>query len=102
SQSVTLYVATATNVTVPTTYAYDDVASSATYGSFYRMFGEANSTMPRLVLVHNVSSDFVFQRYKLENSSENSTASTDLETKQLQLTFQATRLGARAIAANQN
>src|SRR3954469_7279846 len=46
-QSVTLYVATATNATVPTTYAYDSTAGNATSGCFYRMFGDAASTMSR-------------------------------------------------------
>lgn len=102
SQSVTLYVATSTNVTVPTTYAYDSASGSATYGCFYRMFGDAASTMPRLVLVRNVDPDFSFQRYKLDTGSENAPATTDLETKQIQLTFRTSRVGARVISANQN
>jgi prepilin-type N-terminal cleavage/methylation domain-containing protein len=103
SQSVTLYVATSTNSTVTTTYAYDSVASSKTYQCFYRVLGEADSTEPRFVLMRNVDPSFAFSRYKLEQSGkEDNPAGSDLETKQLQLTMRASRVGAKVIAANQS
>jgi prepilin-type N-terminal cleavage/methylation domain-containing protein len=92
SQSVTLAVATATTASTLATYAYDSDRASATYGCFYRVAGDATSTLPRLVLVHNVDSDFAFQRFKLEQSGvANNSAANDLETKQLQVTLRARR-----------
>lgn len=103
AQSVTLYVATATNATTPTTYAYDTDRRSATYQCFYRVLGEADSTQPRRILVRQVASDFAFRRFKLEQSGvADNTATSDLETKQIELTLRASRVGATAIAANQN
>jgi Tfp pilus assembly protein PilW len=103
SQSVTLYVATSTNATVATTYAYDTDRRSSTYQCFYRVLGEADSTQPRRILVRQVASDFAFQRYKLErNGVTDNAATSNLETKQIQLTLRASRTGATAIVANQN
>lgn len=102
AQSITLSVATSTNATTLVTYAYDTDASSATYGCFYRVLGDASSTQPRRKLVTGVASDFAFQRFKLEQSGvADNTATTDLETKQIQLNLRATRTGNTAVAANQ-
>ncbi len=102
SQSVTLTLATASNATTLVTYAYDSDARSATSGSFYRLVGNADSTNPRLVLVHRVA-DFAFQRFKLEQTGvEDNTATTDLETKQIQIALRASRSGATTVAANQS
>lgn len=103
SQSITLYVATSTNATVATTYAYDTDRRSRTYQCFYRVLGEDGSTQPRRILVRQVASDFAFQRYKLERSGVTDNAATsNLETKQIQVTLRASRVGAMAVAANQN
>lgn len=103
SQSVTLYVATSTNATTPTTYAYDTDRGSATYQCFYRLLGEADSMQPRRILVRQVASDFAFRRYKLEQNGVTANAATsNLETKQIEVTLRASRVGATAIAANQN
>lgn len=99
SQSVTLSVATATNATTLVTYAYDDQPGSATQGCFYRLIGDASSSLPRLVLLRNVASDFAFQRFKIGETDD--AAATDLETKQLQVTLRATRTGVTTVAANQ-
>jgi Tfp pilus assembly protein PilW len=102
SQSVTLYVATASSATTVVTYAYDSDPSSATNGSFYRVLGDSESTNPRLVLVRRVAADFAFQRFKLEQSGvDDNTATTDLETKQIQIAMRASRTGATTVAANQ-
>lgn len=103
SQSVTLSLVTATNATTLVTYAYDADPSSATAGSFYRVVGDAASTNPRLVLVHRVAADFAFQRFKLEQSGvEDNTATSDLETKQIQIAMRASRAGVTTVAANQS
>lgn len=102
AQSVTLSVATATNATTLVTYAYDDQVGSATRGCFYRLAGDAASTLPRLVLMRNVAPDFAFQRFKLDRDGEtDNAAATDLETKQLQVTLRATRAGVTTAGANQ-
>jgi prepilin-type N-terminal cleavage/methylation domain-containing protein len=102
AQSVTLYVATSSTATVQVTYAYDGTRGSATYGCFYRMLGDANSTLPRRALVHNVNADFSFQRFKLEQPGvTDNSAATDLETKQLQVTLRASRSANTAVTANQ-
>lgn len=103
SQSITLYVTTATSALAPVTFAYDADRASATYGSFYRVAGEATSTLPRRVLLRSVAPDFAFQRFKLERggNTENA-AATDLETKQIQVTMRASRTGATTVAANQS
>ncbi|MBI5768026.1 MAG: prepilin-type N-terminal cleavage/methylation domain-containing protein [Verrucomicrobia bacterium] len=102
AQSVTLRLPTATGATVPVTYAYDGARHTATAGCFYRVVGEAASTNPRLILVRRVASDFAFQRFKLETAHGDNLASSDLETKQLQVTLRASRAGATTVAANQS
>lgn len=84
------------------TYGYDTDAGSATYRSFYRVAGPADSPLPRRALVRGVASDFAFQRFKREpaNGSQEP-AANDLETQQLQLTFRAEREGRGSAAATQ-
>jgi Tfp pilus assembly protein PilW len=96
--SITLIVPTSTsNITV--TYAYDNSTTGDTAQSFYRLLGGPASTAPRRVLVRNITS-FAFQRYKLvTGTSTSNVASNDLETKQIQLTFQTTIKGVTAAAA---
>ena len=100
-QGITFTLPTATNATTQVTYAYDPDPASPTYGCFYRLPGAATSQATRQVLVHNVSPDFIFQRYKLEQPGvADNTAANDLETKQIRLTFRASRTGATTVAAN--
>jgi len=103
AQSVTLSVVTSTNAVNLVTYAYDSEPNSPTKGAFYRLVGDAASTAPRLPLVRNVAPDFAFQRFKLEQSSgvENA-ATSDLETKQIQVTFRTSRTGITTVASNQS
>ena len=98
SGSITLVVPTSgSNITV--TYAYDNSTTGPTAQSFYRVLGNASSSAHRRVLVRNITS-FAFQRYKLvTGTSTSNVASNDLETKQIQLTFQTTMKGVTAAAA---
>ncbi|HEY8836512.1 MAG TPA: prepilin-type N-terminal cleavage/methylation domain-containing protein [Dehalococcoidia bacterium] len=101
NQSITLTVSTGTNATLLTTYAYDPQVSSPTYGTFYRLLGAADATGSRQILVHQVAPDFSFQRYKIEQPGiADNSATSDLETKQIQLTLRATRTGATTVEAN--
>jgi hypothetical protein len=103
SQSLTLSVATSTSLTIAVTYAYDADPASATYGSFYRVLGDAKSTQPRRVLIRNVAADFAFARFKLEQGAgTDNTARSDLETKQIQITLRALRTGATTAVASQS
>lgn len=103
AQSITLTVATAGSGTYLVTYAYDGTTGQSTSGCFYRLAGDALSTNPRQVLIRNVASDFAFQRFKLEQAGRSdNTALTDLETKQVQVTFRTSRAGATTVAANQS
>jgi type II secretory pathway pseudopilin PulG len=101
-QSITLSLATATNATTLATYAYDADADSPTYQCFYRLAGDPTSTLPRRVLVHHVAAGFAFQRYKLDQSGSNDNpATTDLETKEIQVTLSSSRSGVTAVTATQ-
>lgn len=101
-QSITLWTATASNATTAVTYAYDADPASGTYRSFYRLPGEANSVAVRRPLVRQVAPDFAFRRFKLEQPGiADNTAANDLETKQIEVTFRASRTGATAVAAKQ-
>lgn len=103
NQCITLMEPTPTNNMVLVTYAYDGDAKSPTFGCFYRLLGDSASTGPRLVLMHNVASDFTFQRFKLvQPGIDDNTATNDLETKQIQVTLHASRAQATAGAANQS
>jgi len=74
------------------TYGYDTDPDSATYRAFYRLEGDINSEKPRRALVRYVEADFAFQRYKIEPADGRQTpAVNDLETKQIQITFRASR-----------
>lgn len=103
AQSVTLSVITAGSAVTLATYAYDADSASPTHRCFYRQLGDASSTAPRLVLIRNVAPDFAFQRFKLEQSTgtENA-ATTDLETKQIQVTFRTLRTATTTVASNQS
>jgi Tfp pilus assembly protein PilW len=102
-QSVTFTLVTASNATTLVTYAYDAGTTGATAGAFYRVVGDSESTKPRLVLVHQVAADFAFQRFKLEQAGvDDNTASSDLETKQIQIALRASRSGVTTVAANQS
>ena len=103
SQSVTLTLAAAGSSSTLVTYAYDSDSRSATYQSFYRVIGDATSTLPRRVLVRGVGSDFSFQRYKIAQPGvADAAATSDLDTKRVALTLRATRLGANLPQATQS
>jgi hypothetical protein len=103
SQSVTLSVVSGGSTVSQVTYAYDSDSGSPTYQCFYRVLGNATSTLPRRVLVHHVASDFAFQRFKLvQPGVVDNSASSDSETKQLQVTFRALRVGSNAPTATQS
>jgi Tfp pilus assembly protein PilV len=92
AQSITLTVNGA-----PVTYAYDNDTASGTYRSFYRLAGEA-----RTVLVREVTPDFAFRRYKLEQPGvSDNTAGNDSETKLLQLSLRAARTSGATVGATQ-
>jgi hypothetical protein len=102
-QAITLFVATATNASLPATYAYDSDQKSPTFGCFYRLAGDRDSTLPRRVLIRQVGADFAFQRFKLEQpSTKDNTARSDLETKQIQVTLRADRSANTAGSASQS
>lgn len=85
----------------PVSYAYDNSAASPTYQSFYRVEGDADSGLPRTVLVRGVTTDFAFRRYKLAQPGVNdSSANNDRETKLLQLTLRAGRSSVATVGAS--
>lgn len=103
NQSVTLLTIGANGVSTAVTYAYDPTPGSSTFGSFYRKAGTASVPGARRVLVRSVAPDFTFRRYKLaQEGVANNAAANDLETKQLEVAFRATRTGATVVAANQS
>lgn len=103
AQSITLSLATAGTGVSTVTYIYDNDPASATYACFYRKLGDAASTSSPLILIRGVASDFAFQRFKLEQSTgTDNTASSDLETKQIQVTFRVARAGVTTVTATQS
>jgi Tfp pilus assembly protein PilW len=96
TQSVTLTVNGAA-----VTYAYDGAATGATAASFYRVPGDAGSTQPRTVLIHQLDPSFAFRRYKLAQAGvTDNTAANDLETKQLQLVLRTSRANVSVVGAS--
>lgn len=86
---VTLNVSGPDGSTHPVTYAFEPIHEGSLTGSLYRIHEGAR----RELLVHDVSSDFTFQRYKLEQPGHtDNTAGNDLETKQLQLNLRTLRV----------
>lgn len=97
-QHITLTVPTRTGAS-QVTYGYETNPGSSEHLCFYRAVGDP-ATAPRVVLVRNVAA-FAFQRYKLERTGViDNVAKTDLETKQLQLSFRTYRAGAATVATN--
>ena len=85
----------------PVTYAYDGAATSGTYQSFYRVEGDASSSLARTVLVRSVTPDFAFQRYKLAQPGvTDNAANNDRETKLLSLTLRAARTSVATTGAS--
>lgn len=102
NQSVTLTEAAGLNGPSIVTYAYDGNPASATYRCFYRQLGDTNSTLPRRTLVHNVASNFTFRRFKIvQPDVPQNEATSDLDTKQLQVTWRAERSRTNAPQATQ-
>jgi len=102
AQRITLYLPTAGTGSRPVTYAYEPAAGATAGGDFYRVAGEADAPLPRQVLVHGVTPDFTFQRFKLEpNGVATNAAANDLETKLIQVTLRAARQGVTVTTASQ-
>jgi hypothetical protein len=102
SQSLTLTLPTATNANTQVTYAYDPLSVGATARTFYRVIGDATSTLPREALVRGVATDFTFQRFKLEqNGVIANAAANDLETKLVQVSLRPVRPGVTTVASSQ-
>jgi hypothetical protein len=79
-------------------YKFEPTEAGALTGSLYRIDADGR----RDSLVHEVSSDFAFRRYKLEQPGiVDNTARNDLETKQLQLDLRTLRVTAGGPAVTQ-
>lgn len=101
TQSVTLFLPSGAPA-AQVTYAFDPDAASTTYRTFYRVVGDASSTAPRRILVRGLTDNFTFRRYKLEQTGvTDNTASSDLETKQLQLVLTTRRTSSATAGAGQ-
>jgi len=102
-QSLTLTLPTAGNATTQVTYAYDPLSVGVTARTFYRVSGDATSTLPREALVRGVATDFSFQRFKLEqNGVTANAAANDLETKLVQVSLRPVRTGVTTVAGSQH
>lgn len=101
-QSITLSLVTAGSGLSLVTYAYESDQRSAHHGSFYRKTGDAASSALPQVLLRGLASDFTFRRYKLERAGQaDNVATTDLETKQIEVVFRAQRKGSTTATASQ-
>lgn len=68
------------------TYAYEPGESGSAPGNLVRLDSTPGADQPRQILIHRVSRDFAFRRYKLERvGAEDLPAANDLETKQVQI-----------------
>lgn len=77
------------------TYAYDPATTGDTAKTFYRKPGNDAATTLKTVLVRNVSS-FAFSRFNRSNFE----ASTNSETKRVQITMNVRRTRSTLVAAN--
>jgi hypothetical protein len=95
---ITLSVPAADGVIHPVHYMFEPLREGSLTGNLYRI----HATGERELLVHEVSRDFAFQRYKLEQPGQvDNTAANDLETKQLQLNLRTLRITAGGPASTQ-
>jgi hypothetical protein len=86
---ITLSVPGADGAVHPVAYAFEPSQEGGGTGHLYRIHESGR----RELLVHDVSSDFAFQRYKLEQPGRvDNTAGNDLETKQLQISLRTQRV----------
>jgi len=98
SWNVTLSIPEADGRIQSVAYVFEPQSASALTGNLYRSPADG----PRELLVHDVSSDFSFQRYKLEQPGViDNTAANDLETKQLQLNLRTLHLTTGGPASTQ-
>jgi len=98
SWNVTLSIPAADGRIQSVAYVFEPKSTDSLTGSLYRAPAEG----PRELLVHDVASDFSFQRYKLEQPGViDNTAASDLETKQLQLNLRTLRLTTGGPASTQ-
>lgn len=80
------------------TYAFEPSRQGSTTGSLSRVKPDGS----REVLVHDVSTDFSFKRYKLTRlAAADNAATNDLETKQLQVNLRTLRINAGRPVATQ-
>lgn len=95
---ITLSVPAADGSIQPIHYLFEPLREGSLTGNLYRI----NDTGQSELLVHEVSKDFAFKRFKLEQPGQaDNTASNDLETKQLQLNLRTLRLTAGGPSATQ-
>jgi hypothetical protein len=96
--SITLSVPDAGNVVHPVSYLYEPSRPGSSTGELYRV----SASGERELLVHDVSSDFAFHRYKLEQPGvSDNTAANDLETKQIQINLRTLHVTAGGPASTQ-
>lgn len=95
---ITLSVPGSDGTVQPVAYAFEPAHDGARTGNLYRIHEDGR----RELLVQEVSSDFAFQRYKLEQpGNADNTASSDLETKQLQINLRTQRVTVGGPASTQ-
>jgi len=95
---ITLTVPVAASTAQSVSYAFEPDQPGALTGQLYRIL--ADGTRERLV--REVSSDFAFHRYKIEQPGiADNTATNDLETKQLQLNLRTLRVTTGGPASTQ-
>lgn len=95
---ITLNVPGANGGIEPVSYSFEPASPDALTGNLFRI----RSNSARELLVQDVSRDFAFRRYKLEQPGvDDNTAENDLETKQLQLNLRTLRLTAGGPALTQ-
>lgn len=95
---ITLAVPGSDGVAHPVAYAFEPSSSGSLTGTLARIHEDGR----REALVHDVSSDFSFKRYKLEQPGvPDNTALNDLETKQLQLNLRTLHVTSGGPASTQ-
>lgn len=88
SWQIALDVPASDGATLAITYLFEPAGPTALTGRFYRV----DSAGKRRPLVNDVSRDFTFKRYRIDNSGGGETpAANDLETKQLQISLRTLR-----------
>lgn len=95
---ITLSVPDSLGVAQSITYTYEPATPGAATGSLYRTSADGR----RALLVQEVSSDFAFHRYKIEQPGvADNSAANDLETKQIQVNLRTLHAAAGRPASTQ-